>query len=55
MVDMIMLYVPQVNKTTITGLGIGVNNATRLHLAMDNGFQVPSGAVRNDLRINPTR
>ena len=39
MVDTIMLFVSQVNQTTVTAPGIGVNNALRLHLTADNGLQ----------------
>jgi len=52
MVDTIMLFVSQVNQTTVSAPGIGMNNAVRLHLAADNGLQGLSGAVSNDLCVN---
>ncbi len=52
MVDTIMLFVSQVNQTTVTAPGIGVNNTLRINLAANNGLQGLSSAVRNDLGIN---
>ena len=52
MVDTIMLFVSQVNQTTVAAPGIRVNNALRLHPAADNGLQGLSSTVRNDLGIN---
>ena len=52
MVETIMLFVSQVNQTTVSAPGIGVNNALRLHLAAGNGLQGLSSTVGNDLGID---
>ena len=52
MVDTIMLFVSQVNQTTVTAPGVGMNNAIRLYSAADNGLQGLSGTVRNDFCVD---
>ena len=52
MVDTIMLFVAQVNKTTVTAPVIRVDDAVGLYPTADNGQQRPSGAIRDDLGID---
>jgi hypothetical protein len=52
MVDLIMLFVAQVNKTTVATPVIRMDDAVRLYPTADNGQQRPSGAIRDDLGVD---
>ena len=48
----IMLFVSQVNQSTITAPGVRMNNAVRFHSAANDGLQGLPGTIRNNFRVD---